>query len=406
MKKEKTRKPKILFIAYADSIHTARWINQIADLGWDLHLFPSTDCCTSRTDFRNITIHYSFYGRRLKFTHPTQKIKGIPVFFGIIANLIRYIIRTRIFPEYRSWYLSYLIRKIKPDIIHSMEFQHACYLTLEAKKMFKGKFPTWIVTNWGSDIYYYGQFSKHEKKIRQILKECDYYSCECQRDVCIAKNYGLKGKVLPVLPNSGGFNFKKIKRYYRKNKPSKRRLILLKGYQGLFGRAFVGLRALERCADLLKGYKVIIFATYKDSDVSFAAKIFTNRTGIPTESLSWISHAEILKLQNKARIYIGLSISDAISTSLLESMVMGSFPIQSNTSCADEWIENNKTGMIVPAEDPEIITDAIRKALTDDVLVDRAADLNWQFAQDYLDEEILKKKTIDFYLEASGKKKK
>ena len=34
---------KILFVAMSDTIHTARWIGQLAGLGWDVHLFPSID---------------------------------------------------------------------------------------------------------------------------------------------------------------------------------------------------------------------------------------------------------------------------------------------------------------------------------------------------------------------------
>lgn len=34
---------RILFVARPYSIHSARWINQIADEGWDLHLFPSSE---------------------------------------------------------------------------------------------------------------------------------------------------------------------------------------------------------------------------------------------------------------------------------------------------------------------------------------------------------------------------
>jgi len=71
----------------------------------------------------------------------------------------------------------------------------------------------------------------------------------------------------------------------------------------------------------------------------------------------------MLHYYGRARIYIGLSISDAISTSLLEAMVMGAFPIQSCTACADEWIEDGKSGFIVPPEDPHVIAEAIRRAL-------------------------------------------
>ena len=36
---ESGRPLRILFVAQAVSIHTARWISQVNDQGWDLHLF-------------------------------------------------------------------------------------------------------------------------------------------------------------------------------------------------------------------------------------------------------------------------------------------------------------------------------------------------------------------------------
>jgi glycosyltransferase involved in cell wall biosynthesis len=92
-----------------------------------------------------------------------------------------------------------------------------------------------------------------------------------------------------------------------------------------------------------------------------------------------------------------LSISDAISTSLLESIVMGAFPIQSCTSCADEWISNGRSGLIVPPEDPDIIAQAILKALNDDVLVDEAAKINERVAFERLDQTKIKPQVIKMY---------
>jgi glycosyltransferase involved in cell wall biosynthesis len=78
-------------------------------------------------------------------------------------------------------------------------------------------------------------------------------------------------------------------------------------------------------------------------------------------------------------------------------MIMGAFPIQSYTSCADEWIENGKTGLIVPPEDPEIIAVAIRRALTDDALVDSAAEENMRVATERLDQSIIQPQVIAMY---------
>ncbi len=82
---------------------------------------------------------------------------------------------------------------------------------------------------------------------------------------------------------------------------------------------------------------------------------------------------------------------------MLESIALGAFPIQSDTSCADEWIIDGKSGFIVPPEDPEMIASALRKAISDDYLVDNAAEINETTAQNYLDYGVIKEKVIKFY---------
>lgn len=50
------------------------------------------------------------------------------------------------------------------------------------------------------------------------------------------------------------------------------------------------------------------------------------------------------------------------------------------------------SGMIVPPEDPDIIELAIRTALSDDCLVNQAAAINWQIAEDRLEGVCLNKR--------------
>ena len=357
---------RVLIVAMSESIHTARWLSQIDDQGWDIHLFPSIDYGLVHCEMKNIIVYHSAYGKQ-RTNDRSVKIRGVPLFYHPAAVLGRRLIK-KLIPNYRTIQLNHLIGKIKPDIIHSLEIQHAGYLTLQAKKIAKDKFPPWIVTNWGSDIYLFGRLSEHEHKIREVLAACNYYSCECQRDVSLARAYGFKGRVLPVFPNTSGFDPEIVSRFRQPGPTSSRRLIMLKGYQHWAGRGLVGLRALERCVDLLKGYEVVIYSG--SPDVLIAAELFQKSTYIPTTIFSKEApHDDILSMHGRARISIGLSISDAISTSLLEALVMGSFPIQSWTSCADEWIQDGKTGILVPPEDPEIVEQAIRRALNSDELV-------------------------------------
>jgi glycosyltransferase involved in cell wall biosynthesis len=74
-----------------------------------------------------------------------------------------------------------------------------------------------------------------------------------------------------------------------------------------------------------------------------------------------LSHSQVLELFSKSKIYIGLSESDGISTSLLEAMAMGAIPVQTATACCDEWFSD--TGVAVKEITSEAVQAAIRKAL-------------------------------------------
>ncbi len=388
---------RILVVAMSNSIHTARWLAQIADQGWDIHLYPSIDNWVDvHPDVRNLTLHHSGC-RPVRPNAAGVRFRGVSV-FRRASDLYRRRVKEDDVPGYRSRQLARLIDRIRPDVVHSLEIQHAGYLTLEAKRLCRKPFPPWIVTNWGSDIYLFGRLDAHEPLIRGVLSECGYYSCECRRDVCLARAFGFQGTVLPVFPNGGGFDLDLAARLRPPGPVSERRLVVVKGYQHWAGRALVAVRALERCADLLKaaGYEAAFYSA--TPDVAVAAELFSKSTGVATRIVPKDTpHAEILALHGQARVSLGLSISDAISTSLLEALVMGSFPVQSATACADEWIEDGATGLIVPPDDPDTVEAALRRALTDDALVDGAAVKNGRLAAERLDHRLLKPMAVGIY---------
>ena len=231
------------------------------------------------------------------------------------------------------------------------------------------------------------------------MENCDYYSCECKRDVDLAMQFGLKGIAFEPYPNTGGFEQALIDKYISKSGPtSLRKVIMVKGYQGWAGRALVAIRALERCADLIKDYKVVIYSNASGEDVEIASTLLSQNTGAEVTILpAGTSHTEIMHYHSRARISIGLSMGDAISTSLLEAMAMGSFPIQSCTACASEWFTDGISGLIVTPEDPEVVEHAIRRALLDDILVNSAAEINYNKIVKDANFETLRVKTIQAY---------
>ncbi|MBI5943846.1 MAG: glycosyltransferase [Chloroflexi bacterium] len=393
---------KILFIGMANSIHLARWVNQLNDADWERFIFP-TYSVKPHADLKDLTLINSgeipgFQSNRsLRYMNDKLSLFLIDFIHGIAQKRLTPL-RLASYPS--SFVVRALIstiKRIKPDIIHSLEFQGAGYLTMEAKKQFNGKFPKWIATNWGSDIYLFGRLTEHRERVRAVIENCDYYSCECERDIILAGKYGLRGEALPVLPNTGGFDLAACELLRQPGSTSERKLILLKGYQGWSGRALSGLRALARCADIINKHDYSIGIFSATPEVKIASELLSLETGIPIEIIPPCPHSEMLKKYGQARVYLGLSISDAISTSLLESIVMGSFPIQSFTSCADEWIVDGQSGFIVPPEDVDIIEEALRRALTDNELVDQTAIINRETARNRLDSAIIQPKVINFY---------
>src|SRR5262249_35172048 len=149
----------------------------------------------------------------------------------------------RIKPQWAtpSWRLAKTIQLIKPDVVHSLEIQHAGYMTHTAKQYCGGKFPKWIVSNWGSDIYLFGRLAEHQNSVKSVLTSCDYYLSECHRDIGLGREFGFEKEVLPVIPVAGGHNLKRMRQLREPIPTSQKRLIVLKGYQHWAGRALVGL---------------------------------------------------------------------------------------------------------------------------------------------------------------------
>jgi glycosyltransferase involved in cell wall biosynthesis len=420
------RTRSILFVGMQDSPHACRWINYLCGRGWGLHLFPYSGVDTHPM-LKGVTLHRPFFrisrhqlpgllrtrlsrwGSYVKSAessdHP-EHLEHEPVLRVVIpreleARLERIQLRTgesdaRAPLIYGAWALTRLIRRLRPDLIHSMELQHCGYLALQAREMIGTDFPPWLATNWGSDIYLFSRDAAHRVQIRRLLSHIDFYSCECQRDLRLARELGMTAKSLPIIPNSGGFDLKWVQARRSEISTSRRTLIMVKGYQHFAGLALTALAALERCADLVQAFEVVIFSASPETRTR-AAELKSRTPFRRLRVLPWTSHQQMLELYANARVYLGVSRSDGISTSVLEAMAMGTFPIQTDTSCSDEWFEHGRGGYLIPPDDLDVISDRLRSALMDDELVDRAAAINWEVVATRLGDAHLQRQIWGLY---------
>lgn len=382
---------RILFVAMPGSIHAARWIRQLRDEDWDIHLYGAAPSAVHPA-FEGVTVH-SFSRHRPAGLSETTRLHGVwPLARGAWHAGMP-------FARLRPSGLARLIDRLRPDIVHSLEIQSSGYLTLAAKRLVHGSFPRWIATNWGSDIYWFARFPEHEARIRTVLRECDFYTCECHRDVKLARDLGLLAPVPLVGPNAGGMDLDALRDAWAPGAVSSRRVIVVKGYDDWHGRGSVALEAVRLAQDAVRGYEVAVTLA-APAVVAKAAEL--RKGGINVTLVPRLPHEGILRLYGHARVLLGLSATDGISTSALEAVAMGAFPVQSNTSCLDEWVRDGTTGFLVDAEDAGQAATALQRAIHEDALVDAAASANAVVVRERLDDRVLRPKAVNLYRTAAA----
>jgi glycosyltransferase involved in cell wall biosynthesis len=175
---------------------------------------------------------------------------------------------------------------------------------------------------------------------------------------------------------------------------------MLKGYEGWAGRSLNALEALERCSDSLGEYEVVVYAA--SPIVARRIREIHKKTGLRIRVLPRSPHAVILELFGKSRLAIGVNATDGVPNAMLEAMAMRAFPIQSDTQSTAEWITDGSNGLLVDPSDPGDIAAAIQKALTDDALVEHAADFNSRQMDRRLDLSIVRPQVIGMYRDIAG----
>lgn len=370
------KRKKILIVGMSESPHLHNWIEGIADSGItsNVWLFPS--------DF---PVH--------RYRNSKIKVKEFPYFiFGTSTNLaFRFfdILTNRL---WRSYFLYREIKRIKPTHIHFHETQHGAYLynsiAKHPRNKFRGKL---ILSTWGSDLIVYGKVKSHSIEVKQTLSWVELLTSEREEDFEIAIANGFQGKFLaPIYITVGN-----KKQELNLKQTSKRDLILIKGYQDTHGRALNALKSIERLHSMmdLNPFKIRVFSA--SESVRLQAELLNDEIDI--EVLPRMSKSDLMEYFKEARVYLGLAISDGLSTSMVEAMIYGAFPIQSQNSAAPQLLVNGLSGGVVDPWSIQEVTNLLKIALTNDDLVDQAAISNSQIIADKYSWDIGLSKLAEVY---------
>ena len=382
----RTHVKKVLVVGMLDSIHLARWLKQFNNSEIQITILPSSRFRKLHHDIEVMLQNREiiFYKRNNGFSYRLSGYKDF-LQFEVLSRIFRYLSRAKSLGKY--------LKSNQVDIVHLIEIQHAGYLYLDAK--IQNKTFNLIMTNYGSDIFYFNNSSLDKSKISRILKQSDFYSAECRRDYALAKELGFAGIELPLMPNAGGF---KIEANESQKVPlEKRKSIYVKGYGGKFGLGGIALEVIAKILNNFDEVDAIVVSLTSDLEkqAKELSKKYRNRIKF-YRIASPISQEDVLSILGNSIICIGASRSDGISTTFLEALISGAIPIQTNTSCASEWTDKGFFAKIVGPSKDEIY-EAASSILTNPANFQSQSKNNMSLARLYLDTDQLSLTAQTFY---------
>jgi glycosyltransferase involved in cell wall biosynthesis len=362
----------LLLVGMLNSPHFQKWILGIQASGTveKVIIFPS-DRYSKIPDF----YHHIEQDLKIKVVRSFLPLK----LFYFVSFAMDYFLGS----YWRSLHLLGVARLHSPEIIHFHETQHGAYLFNPIESKLRSAKIKKIVSTWGSDLTIYSKIGKnlsqkglvnqnHENEISKVLSWADVVTAERFSEHLDLERFNFTGTFLAPVYITVGTTANELATVTQP--PSARSQIIIKGYQHDAGRALNALEAIRRAKDELKQYEVVLYSA--SEAVRIQAELVAFETGVKFRILPRAPHSEVLQEFCKSRIYIGLSISDGLSTSMVEAMSMGCFPIQSQNSAAGEFLEDGISGFIVDPWDIDGLVTKLSTALRDDDLVNEASRRN------------------------------
>jgi glycosyltransferase involved in cell wall biosynthesis len=367
-----------------DSVHVAKWLWRFDSSLIQFTLFPSKK-------FKHVHPEIIRYCRQ----YPGNVIFGSKFDWQIkilgYIDFIVYELFGKLFPSSRVHALKLALRS-SFDYLHAHEVQGAGYLCSQLDQFGNAEF---ILSIWGSDLIYFEDLPDHKERIVETLSKAQSLSAECVRDYKIAKKLGFHGVELPIIPVSASFNFEAN---FENLKPVvDRNLIVVKTYGLPFGRGDLAIAAVARLLDSEVKSSAFFYSVSESllEDVKNLENEYPDRVKF-TEAKNPIPQADLNRIFREARFYVGASESDGISTSFLEALAFGAYPIQTNTSCASEW-ENLGVTCSIVSLDQESISQALQSNYHNFDYLQHSQDNNFEIAKQYLSDVDISAKALTFY---------
>ena len=354
---------KILFVADGRSPIAQNWIRYFAQQGDEIYVASTFACAVDFPVKRLEIIPVAFSGLKKANQRPgTAPARTVGLRTAIRQWFGPLTIR-RAANQLRNF-----IERAKPELVHAMRIPYEGMMAADA---YNGT--PLIVSTWGNDFTLHASSTRlMSHYTRWTMQVADALHADCQRDVRLAKEWGLGlGRPALVAPGNGGI---RTDVFYPPSTPVEEPVIINpRGFRP-YVRNDVYFKAIPLV--LAQQPKAKFMFALMAGERQAEQWIRELEIGHAVELLPPLSHSDMAGCFRRAQIVASPSIHDGTPNTLLEGIACGCFPVAGDLESIREWITPNENGLLFDSTDPQSIANALLTALENKSLRENAAGLN------------------------------
>jgi hypothetical protein len=396
--------PKILFIGLAESTHTHSWIDLLDKSEMNVRLFalPTAwgippDSWKVRTYVTASTSSRLDTDTRVSL-YPLNPIRQLD---RILRKILRKTsLQLSLDDTQEERWLNQIIRRWRPDVIHTLGLDSAAYFYFQVRNRFKlagiGK---WVLQlRGGSDLTLSRLDPEASARIGQVLRECDQLVSDNGQNFGFALEMGVRKEQISSLgtvPGTGGVDVTSLAKSWH-GFPSSRRIILWpKAYECPWSKALPVFEAIKLIWDRIQPCQIYMLAMTPETRMWYWT--LPERIRQFCHVKNRIPRDRVLELMVQARVMLAPSLVDGTPNSMFEAMAAGAFPIVSPLETMQPLVENERNVLFARNLYPHEIAEALSRAMSDDALVDSAAERNLKVVRRTADRSKIRPRVIEYY---------
>jgi glycosyltransferase involved in cell wall biosynthesis len=378
--------PKLLFIADARSENFRRWIRYFVNKGDDVHVL-STYCCDMISGCKlyvlpSLLRASSALVKRSDATHrPSQAgiLTSLLLNRGWDKHLFAVWSNIKLVNlPFQLWIAQRVIGRTNPDVTIAFRTQNEGYLAAMTDHH------SLILFSQGQDFVAVARQQVIQSKMTSfVVRRVDALITDCDRDIRLARNYGLRSGVpVAVFPGNGGVDIS----VYAPGKPAEQRQRLIVFPRGLapfirFDTLLSGIRDLH-CTPAYADVQFVLLVTPPVMGIARQMVLDNGLNPHVVQVRPFLPQPELAALLQSAAAIISPSQSDGTPNSMLEAMACGAFPIMGDLESIREWVDHGKNGLLFDPLNTNQLADCMRHALDDVALRQQAQVCNYSLIQE------------------------